>query len=293
VNLTAGNVIDIVFGVIILFNVILGLWRGAVKEILGFVGLILSLWAASKYSPLVAAKFKSWGMPNSYGIPSITAYLSVFFAVWIVVRILIYFLNKFVKAVELGTENRLIGGAFGFAKGGTIVFFIALIMMYIPYPQTVAQKVFSSRVMQLMVQNKPKIDKAFGKGSFLDKMFPGAGETVGNTLKNTTAAMSLTAELKKDPTKIQKILDSPQVQKLKDDPKIRAYLQELIQDKDFQDAAQKKDYVKLMSNPKLQKILQDPYVRKKLLELNLQDLLNRIKDKGKNSALPQTNAPAK
>ena len=127
-NLNAGQIIDIVFGVIILFNVVLGLWRGVVREIFKLGGLIVSLWAASKYSPLVATKFKAWGMPDNYGMPSITAYLAIFFTLWIAIAIISYIINKFIKAVALSTENRLLGGAFGFAKGSVIVFFIAYIL---------------------------------------------------------------------------------------------------------------------------------------------------------------------
>ena len=104
--------IDIIILVILGLGIVLGLWKGVLKQLAGLLGLIVGLLAAKALYATVADRVFSH-MTDSLTVAQILAFL----AVWVIVPLLFWLvaslLTKAMAAVCLGWVNRLLGGLLG------------------------------------------------------------------------------------------------------------------------------------------------------------------------------------
>ena len=103
----------------------LGVWRGLVRELISVLGWVIAFLAANLLAgPLGPA------MPQAIPTPELrvaAAYAAVFIGSLIVTSLAGLLLSKIVKAVGLGGVDRLLGAAFGAARGLLIVLAAALV----------------------------------------------------------------------------------------------------------------------------------------------------------------------
>jgi membrane protein required for colicin V production len=113
------NWIDIVIAVVVALSFVFGLWRGLVKEVLSLVTWIAALIVARVYSddfaPALASTF------DGETTRLVAAFVLLFFATLIVGALVNNLMVKLISFVGLQLTDRLLGGAFGFARGGLIV----------------------------------------------------------------------------------------------------------------------------------------------------------------------------
>ncbi len=106
-------------------SLVLGAWRGLVREVISILGWVIAFLAANLLGgPLGAV------MPEAIPTPELrvaTAYVAVFVGSLIVTSLIALLLSKIVKAVGLGGLDRLLGAAFGAARGLLIVVAAALL----------------------------------------------------------------------------------------------------------------------------------------------------------------------
>lgn len=103
----------------------LGAWRGLVREIISILGWVIAFLAANLLAgPLGPA------MPQAIPTPELkvaAAFVAVFVGALVVTSLVGLLLSKIVKAVGLGGLDRLLGAAFGVARGALIVLAAALL----------------------------------------------------------------------------------------------------------------------------------------------------------------------
>ena len=103
----------------------LGAWRGLVRELISVLGWVIAFLAANLLAgPLGPA------MPQAIPTPELrmaAAYAAVFLGSLVVTSLAGLLLSKIVKAVGLGGVDRLLGTAFGAARGLLIVLAAALV----------------------------------------------------------------------------------------------------------------------------------------------------------------------
>lgn len=285
-NITIAQGIDIFFGVIILFNIFLGLWRGAIKEIFHIAGLIGSIYLSIRFYQKAGDLFISWGMPPEYGVPNIVGFLSIFFGAWILIKIVSHILNKFIKKVGLSFENRIFGSLLGFAKGGIIVFIICLIMNYVlsvdfskvPSIHDAIPKIKESKVLTLIRNNMPLIEKAIGKDSRFAQMFPQVHkniESVKTSAEDFKVTTEIGMELQKDPKKFNRLLELEEVKKLQNDPLVQSTVKSLLEDKEFVEAVQKEDWTTVGS--KVLPLMQNKELMDKIKSIDQKKILEELK----------------
>ena len=106
-------------------SLVLGVWRGLVREVLSTLGWVIAFLAANLLAgPLGPA------MPQAISSPELrvaAAYVAVFVASLIVTSLVGLLLSKIVKAVGLGGVDRMLGAVFGTARGVLIVLAAALL----------------------------------------------------------------------------------------------------------------------------------------------------------------------
>ena len=106
-------------------SLVVGAWRGLVREVLSILGWIIAFLAASLLAgPLGPA------MPQAIPSPELrvaAAYVAVFVVALIATALLGLLLSKIVKAAGLGGVDRMLGMLFGAARGLLIVLVAALL----------------------------------------------------------------------------------------------------------------------------------------------------------------------
>jgi len=123
------NWVDIVIVLVALGYAFSGFFQGAIRTVIGFIGLIAGIYLAGQFYPQVSAVLfasdPSWG--------PVIAWVIVFAVVNIAAGIIGWVLSRVVKAVLLGWVDKLVGLAIGAIVGLlTCAALLAVVMKYLP-----------------------------------------------------------------------------------------------------------------------------------------------------------------
>ncbi|MDP8568633.1 CvpA family protein [Methylophilus aquaticus] len=110
---------------IIGFTILLGLMRGAVREILSMLGWMLAFYLANKFNADVI-RYLPDEVPTE-SIKVMAAFVLIFLAVLLLSSLLALLLTGLLKAVGLGGLNRLLGAFTGALRG--LLFVCVLVML--------------------------------------------------------------------------------------------------------------------------------------------------------------------
>lgn len=102
---------------IVALSVVVGLWRGAVYEVLSLLGWPLAYFASRYGAFKVAAVLPI----TTEATRNTVAYVLVFIAVLLVWAVIVWGLSKLIKAVGMGWLDSLLGGFFGVLRGAMLV----------------------------------------------------------------------------------------------------------------------------------------------------------------------------
>ena len=148
------TLVDITVIVIVGLSLLVSLIRGLVREVLALGAWIVAFLAAN----LLAAPIAPW-LPDA--IPSeelrlLAAFACVFVVVLIAMSVLAMLASKLVKSAGLGLEDRLLGGAFGLARGMLVVMVIVLLagLTSLPSQPVWRNAVLSGPLETLAVRSK-------------------------------------------------------------------------------------------------------------------------------------------
>lgn len=124
---------DIVIFIFLAFFAFRGIFRGLVTELIMLVSLILGFIIAFTYFPqLQNILLKTFPLLPEFAA-QILAFILLFLAVNIVLRLIGKALNKFVHFTFLNSINRVAGGLFGFFKAALLVSLFILIIEQTPF----------------------------------------------------------------------------------------------------------------------------------------------------------------
>lgn len=97
---------------ILSISVLLGLWRGAVYEVLSLLGWPLAFFASRYAAPELATMLPIQAETTR----TVLAYVLVFIAVLLVWEAVVWLLSKLIKAVGMGWLDSLLGAVFGVVR---------------------------------------------------------------------------------------------------------------------------------------------------------------------------------
>ncbi len=111
---------------IVALSILLGLWRGFVREALSLVAWVVAFWVALRFSPYLADSFAGY-------IPIPALQTGIAFAVIFVVTLMIlglanWLVVKLIHGAGLGIPDRIIGMVFG-ALRGVLLATVAVVLM--------------------------------------------------------------------------------------------------------------------------------------------------------------------
>jgi membrane protein required for colicin V production len=119
------NEVDIAIIIVTGLSALFGLWRGLVKEVLSLLAWIAALLVARVYSDSLADLLVN--MIESDSVRYVTAFALLFVLIMMLGTLLNHMMAKLLNISGLKLLDRLLGGAFGIARGGIIVLVILFI----------------------------------------------------------------------------------------------------------------------------------------------------------------------
>lgn len=119
------NVVDAIIVIVTVISCLFGLWRGLIKEVLSLLTWIAALLVARVYSEYLSELMVN--MIDSSSVRYVTAFAILFVIVMMLGTLLNHVMSKLITVTGLKFADRLLGGAFGVARGVVIV----LVLLFI------------------------------------------------------------------------------------------------------------------------------------------------------------------
>lgn len=148
--------LDLILGSIIIFFIFTGIYKGLVREVFGFLSLLLGLYFAFQYMSGLSAlllglipSIPPWLLPP-------LSFILIFVIIILIARFLAKLLTKILSWVMLGWLNRIGGGVIGLFKGLILASIISLILGFISTPiPTLSAAINESHVYPLVLNVAP------------------------------------------------------------------------------------------------------------------------------------------
>ncbi len=123
---------DLAIFAIIALSIVVGLWRGFIKEVFALAVWVAAIVLAFQFSGVLAELLVSHvSLPSARtGI----AFTGIFILVLVVGGLLTYLLGKLVKSTGLSGTDRLLGSVFGLVRGVALVLLVILVCGFTPIP---------------------------------------------------------------------------------------------------------------------------------------------------------------
>ncbi|MFW2358061.1 CvpA family protein [Hydrogenophaga sp.] len=115
---------------VLLLSVLLGAWRGLVYEVLSVAGWVAAFVLAQAYADEVALMLPLEGLSPPLQLAA--GFLVVFIAVAFAGGLLAWLVKKLVASVGLRPVDRLLGSAFGLARGVVMLLAFAVVVSMSP-----------------------------------------------------------------------------------------------------------------------------------------------------------------
>lgn len=140
---------------VIVLSLFFGMWRGVVSEILSLLSLVAAFIAARTWAVPVGNLVAS-GMPELHW-RQVAGFIAVFVAVLIAFALARWLLSMLLSAVGLRPLDRLLGAAFGIARGLLVVWIVVLLAGLTAMPQHAwwRQAMFSPPLETAVLAAKP------------------------------------------------------------------------------------------------------------------------------------------
>ena len=111
----------------------IGIWRGFVKEALSLLTLLVAIWLAWRFAGLIAPKLAGWSADPDVRIWS--ARVIVFVLAIAVGAVASWIARQLIRHTGLSGVDRLLGAAFGLARGVLIVGLMVVVLDFLELDQ--------------------------------------------------------------------------------------------------------------------------------------------------------------
>lgn len=111
-------------------SALLGFWRGLVFEVLSLAGWVVAFLAAQMFAQTVGGLLPLDGLAAP--LPTAAGFVLVFVGVAFVCGLVAWAVKRLIASVGLRPVDRVLGGAFGVARGAVILLAVALVAALSP-----------------------------------------------------------------------------------------------------------------------------------------------------------------
>jgi len=125
--------VDYLIVLVLVVSAGVGFWRGFVKEALSLLTLLVAIWLAWRFAALVEPKLSNWAADHEVRIWIARA---IIFALALVLGALVSWVaRQLIRHTGLTGVDRMLGGAFGFARGVLVVGLLVLALDFLDLDQ--------------------------------------------------------------------------------------------------------------------------------------------------------------
>ncbi len=118
---------------VLAFSVLLGLFRGFVRESIALLAWLGGMWLAWRYAPLIEPLFRdALEQPASLWVARAAILFAVLIVGWLVAAVLSYFLRHSALSVMV---DRVLGMFFGFIRGAVVISVLVLLAQFVEMQQ--------------------------------------------------------------------------------------------------------------------------------------------------------------
>ncbi len=155
--------LDWIFAGVLLFSLLMGLWRGLVYEVMSLLGWIAAFVLAQWFAPAVAQHLPMSGATEA--IRYAAAFVLVFIATVFACSLLAFVVKKLMAAVGLAPADRMFGAVFGLLRGVVILLAVTVVVGMTPLRTADWwREATGPKVATVVVQGiKPVLPQEFGK----------------------------------------------------------------------------------------------------------------------------------
>jgi membrane protein required for colicin V production len=133
------NTLDLVILVVVLIGLARGFATGGIRQILSLAGVVLALLVSARLTSSIGERVAEMlGVSDS--LAPIASFVVTFFVIQAAVFGLSRLLEKFLKALQLGILNRVLGGALGGFKAVLVVSLVLFVARFVGMPGQEAQQ---------------------------------------------------------------------------------------------------------------------------------------------------------
>jgi membrane protein required for colicin V production len=119
------NALDYVSILLCAVFLALGAHQGLIRSVSSLAALLTGLYSAKRIEPLFSKLLAAMHIPNPRGV---LGYLLIFFCIFFLIKVLLFFLQKLLKASGVSIIDRAFGAVLGLAKGVVITVFACTIL---------------------------------------------------------------------------------------------------------------------------------------------------------------------
>jgi membrane protein required for colicin V production len=126
------NGLDYAWLAVLGLSLLLGLWRGVIREVFSLAGWIAAILAAMAFAGQAAA-----ALPEAFATPvirQVIAFAVIFVLVLLALSIVGLLLSRLFRAAGLGFADRVLGAVFGLARGALILMLAVFAAAFTPLP---------------------------------------------------------------------------------------------------------------------------------------------------------------
>jgi membrane protein required for colicin V production len=126
--------VDLIMAGLLLLSMVVGVWRGLVREVMALAGWVVAYVGAQALAEPLAPSLPI-GAPA--GVVNLAAtFALVFVAVLFAWALLTRLLSAVIKATPLSAIDRLLGAAFGLARGVVVLLVVTTVLAMTPLAQS-------------------------------------------------------------------------------------------------------------------------------------------------------------
>ena len=157
------HILDLAVALVMALSLVLGLWRGLLREVLSLLGWVLAFYLAQAHASTVG----QW-LPMSGASPGLRlagAFVLVMLVVLIGVALVLWLVRTLITVVGLGWVDRILGGLFGFLRAMVLLLAATAALSMTPMQNGPWWQDSHSGpwLSQFLVWAKPLLPAEFGK----------------------------------------------------------------------------------------------------------------------------------
>jgi membrane protein required for colicin V production len=132
------NELDYAIIALLAISVIVGIVRGAIREVINFAGWILAFFLAHAFARDLAAYFADWMAEPVYR--TVIAWMSIFLLVLVISAMFASLVSELVRKLGLGGLNQAFGALIGLLRGALVLLVLTLAAGMTKFPQSALWK---------------------------------------------------------------------------------------------------------------------------------------------------------